>query len=74
LASITILGVTLARRSGATGAWLTGAGWGGVVIVLAPERSAGAVVERIQSGFARRFGGIPQVWESRAGGGVRIER
>jgi len=74
LASITILGVTLARRSGATGAWLTGAGWGGVVIILAPERSAGAVVERIQAGFARRFGRIPQVWESRAGRGVRIER
>jgi galactokinase len=68
------LGVALARRWGATGAWLTSAGWGGVVILLAPERSANAVVERIQAGFARRFGRIPQVWESRAGGGVRIER
>jgi galactokinase len=66
--------VALARRAGATGARLTGAGWGGVVIVLAPERTADAVVERIQAGFARRFGRIPQVWESRAGGGVRIER
>ena len=66
--------VALARKSGATGARLTGAGWGGVVIILAPERSAGAVVERIQAGFARRFGRIPQAWESRAGRGVRIER
>lgn len=66
--------VALARKAGATGARLTGAGWGGVVIILAPERSANAVVERIQAGFARRFGRIPQVWESRAGGGVRIER
>jgi len=66
--------VALARKSGATGARLTGAGWGGVVIILAPERSSNAVVERIQAGFARRFGRIPQVWESRAGGGVRIER
>jgi galactokinase len=68
------LGVALARRSGATGAWLTGAGWGGVVIILAPGRFANAVLERIQAGFARRFGRIPQVRKSRAGGGVRIER
>ena len=66
--------VGLARKAGATGARLTGAGWGGVVIVLAPERSADAVVRRVQAGFARQFGRVPQAWQSRASGGVRIER
>ncbi len=66
--------VALARKAGATGARLTGAGWGGVVIILAPERSADAVVSRIQAAFARQFGRVPQAWESRASRGVRIER
>jgi galactokinase len=66
--------VALSRKAGATGARLTGAGWGGVVIVLAPERSASAVVARVQEGFARKYGRIPQVWEGRASGGVKVER
>jgi galactokinase len=66
--------VALARKSGATGARLTGAGWGGVVIVLAPVRSADAVVARIQEGFARKYGRTPQAWEGRASGGVKIHR
>ncbi len=52
--------VALARKAGATGARLTGGGWGGVVIVLAPERSADRVVARIQEGFAKQYGRIPQ--------------
>ena len=66
--------VALARRKGATGARLTGAGWGGVVIVLAPERSADTVVARIQDGFATQYGRVPAAWHSKAGGGVRIGR
>ena len=66
--------VALARKSGAKGARLTGAGWGGVVIILATERSASVVAARIQEGFARKFGRTPKVWEGRASGGVRIER
>lgn len=66
--------VALARKSGATGARLTGGGWGGVVIVLAPEWSADVVVQRIQAGFAGQFGRVPQVWQGRASGGVRVER
>jgi galactokinase len=66
--------VALARKSGATGARLTGGGWGGVVIILAPERSAERVVARIQDGFAKKYGRVPQQWEGKASGGVRIER
>ena len=65
--------VALARKAGATGARLTGAGWGGVVIILAPERSAEAIVRQIQAGFARQYGRMPQAWRSRASGGARIE-
>ena len=66
--------VALARKAGATGARLTGGGWGGVVIILAPERSADRVVARIQDGFARKFGRVPKHWDGKASGGVRIER
>jgi len=65
--------VSLARTAGATGARLTGGGWGGVVIVLAPERSADRVVARIQEGFAKQYGRIPREWTGKASGGVRIE-
>ena len=65
--------VALARKAGATGARLTGGGWGGVVIVLAPERSADRVVMRIQEGFAKQYGRIPQQWSGKASNGVRIE-
>ncbi len=66
--------VALARKAGATGARLTGAGWGGVVIVLAPERGADAVVARIQAGFGKLYGRTPQLWTSRASTGVQLER
>lgn len=65
--------VALARKSGAAGARLTGGGWGGVVIVLAPERSADRVVHRIQEGFAARYGRVPLQWAGKASGGVRLE-
>ena len=46
---------------------------GRTVIVLAPERSADRVVARIQEGFAKQYGRIPQQWSGKAGNGVRIE-
>ncbi len=58
-------------EAGASGARLTGAGWGGVVVVLAPERSGDAIVRRIQESFAREFGRVPRSWKTVASGGVR---
>lgn len=66
--------VALARRAGATGARLTGAGWGGVVIILAPKRSMNRVIRRVQAGFAEEFGRVPETWQCRAGGGVKVGR
>jgi galactokinase len=66
--------VKLAKKAGATGARLTGGGWGGVVIVLSPERLADRIVADVQGGFAETYGRVPKAWEGKASGGVKIER
>ena len=63
-----------AVEQGAWGARLTGAGWGGTVVVLAPERSIGALQAAIGNRFRRRFGRVPRMWRSRAGTAARLER
>ena len=49
--------VELAMAHGAHGARLTGAGWGGAVVVLAPEERSARVLAEIAKGFKRRSGG-----------------
>jgi galactokinase len=66
--------VALAKKAGAAGARLTGGGWGGVVIVIAPERSADRIVAEVQGGFAEMYGRVPQAWEGKASAGVTLER
>jgi len=63
--------VATARDEGAWGARLTGAGWGGMVLVLAQERSADRIVQVMQEGFERVWGRVPASWSVRAAGGVR---
>ena len=58
---------------GAWGARLTGAGWGGAVVMLAPEERGDALAASVQSAFRERFGGFPTVWSSRASAGARLE-
>jgi galactokinase len=58
---------------GAFGARLTGAGWGGSVIVLAPEDQEEDIVSGLAASFADRFGRRPAAWRTRAAGGVRLE-
>ena len=65
--------VDAAVESGAFGARLTGAGWGGSVILLVPEEIEAEVVERTVAAFARRFGRAPTAWRTRAAGGVRLD-
>ena len=65
--------VEAAGQLGAYGARLTGAGWGGNVIVLAPERDAARIIIELQQQFARIYRRIPEAWATRAGSGVKRE-
>jgi galactokinase len=65
--------VELAVDQGAYGARLTGAGWGGAVVVLAPEERSARIVAEVARGFGERFGRDPAAWSTRAGAGVRRE-
>ena len=68
--------VATARRAGALGARLTGAGWGGAVLVLLPRGKAveATVVRRIRRAFRESFAREPAISCVRASGGVRRER
>jgi galactokinase len=65
--------VELAVEHGAHGARLTGAGWGGAVVVLAPEDRSARIVAEVTRGFRERFGRDPATWSTRAATGVRRE-
>jgi galactokinase len=65
--------VESAVRHGAYGARLTGAGWGGAVVVLAPAAHDRRIVAEIAGDFQTRFGRIPNTWSTRAAPGVRRE-
>ena len=65
--------VERAVAHGAFGARLTGAGWGGAVVVLAPAERETRVLAEVSRDFGDRFGRVPVAWSTRASGGVRRE-
>jgi galactokinase len=66
--------VESAVRHGAWGARLTGAGWGGAVLALLPPEKEARLVAEVQEEFRGRYGRMPVVWATKAGGGVRSEK
>ena len=66
--------VESALQHGALGARLTGAGWGGAVVVLLPPDRAARSVGEIQERFRQAFGSVPVAWSTKARGGVRREK
>jgi galactokinase len=65
--------VGTAVELGALGARLTGAGWGGSVIMLAPDDRGPEIAAAVAERFARRFGPAPEAWSTAAAGGARLD-
>jgi galactokinase len=72
--------VRVARRAGAWGARLTGAGWGGAVLVLVGPADAAegtrerAIVDAVRRAFMRTYQREPVITAVRPGDGARRER
>ncbi len=66
--------VAAARRAGALGARLTGAGWGGAALVLVSPKQETGVTGQIRRAFSRAYGREPAITTVRASGGARHER
>ncbi|HEX4628049.1 MAG TPA: hypothetical protein VH137_04595, partial [Gemmatimonadales bacterium] len=65
--------VAAARRAGALGARLTGAGWGGNVVVLVDRRSEARVVAGVRRAFLEAYGREPPIRPVKPSAGVRQE-
>ena len=65
--------VAAAKRAGAWGARLTGAGWGGAAIVLV-GKSDTKTIPAIERAYKRAYGRVPPITEVNAAAGARAER
>ena len=65
--------VSAAKRAGALGARLTGAGWGGAAIVLVSKRDS-RTIPAIQRAYERAYGKTPPISEVKASAGAHTER
>jgi galactokinase len=66
--------VRTARRAGAWGARMTGAGWGGAALVLVDPARQDGIADSIRRAFVRAFHAEPVITEIVSGPGARRER
>ncbi|MGH7568820.1 MAG: galactokinase, partial [Gemmatimonadales bacterium] len=66
--------VAAAKQAGALGARLTGAGWGGNVLILVDGTRAARIAAAVRRAFGKAFGREPGITEVQASGGARLER
>ncbi len=65
--------VAAAKRAGALGARLSGAGWGGAALVLVDRKREARITAAIRRAFHRAYGREPPITVAQASGGVRRE-
>lgn len=65
--------VERAVAHGAYGARLSGAGWGGAVVMLLPKEKEQRITAELSAEYQGRFGREPVIWASPACGGVKRE-
>ena len=65
--------VAAAKRAGALGARLSGAGWGGTALVLVDRKREARITAAVRRAFHRAYGREPPITVARASGGVRRE-
>ncbi len=67
------LAETAAAMDGVRGARLTGAGWGGCVMVLGDAAALPGVATRLARDYGRRTGRVVRSWISKASGGLALD-
>ena len=67
------LAATARTMDGVRGARLTGAGWGGCVLVLGDSDALVGVATRLARDFERHAGRVPHSWITRASAGAAID-
>src|SRR5438034_3334630 len=65
--------VAAAKRAGALGARLSGAGWGGTALVLVDRKREARITAAVRRAFHRAYGREPRITVAQASGGVRRE-